>query len=136
MIEPCRSLEEVERLMKMQSKKGRLKERAFSDTGKHSVLELVKLLESLGVPDPEPEFYFHETRNWRFDMAWPAYAIGFEREGGTWGKSRHNTGKGYRDDVDKYNEASLLGWKVLRATVDMMKDGSAASLILRAFGLS
>lgn len=85
-------------------------------------------------PGCEPEYYFHPTRKWRFDYAWPELKIGLEIEGGTWGKkkSRHSTGKGYRDDCIKYSEAAVLGWRIIRCTTDMCQNGFMYDLLDRA----
>lgn len=64
-----------------------------------------------------PEHKFHPTRRWKFDYAIPDLKIGIEYEGLVSRKSRHTTLKGYSGDCEKYNEAALHGWKVLRYTV-------------------
>ena len=38
-------------------------------------------------------------------------------------------------DIEKYNEATLRGWRVLRVTGDMIRRGEALILIERALGL-
>ena len=66
--------------------------------------------------DPMPgsdlvrEHRFHETRRWRFDFAFPSVRLAVEIEG----RGRHQSVKGVRDDCEKYNEATRLGWRVLR----------------------
>lgn len=79
-----------------------------------------------------PEHRFHATRRWRFDYAWPSIKLALEVEGGTWAGGRHTTGAGYSRDCEKYNEALIIGWRVLRVTTDMIKDGSAADQVGRA----
>ena len=85
-----------------------------------------------GFPVPGREVLFHPTRKWRFDFAWPFYQIALEIEGGTWVSGRHSRGAGMRADCEKYNAAVLAGWKVLRVTSDMVKDGSALNLVEQA----
>ncbi len=47
-----------------------------------------------------------------------------ECEGGIWGgKGRHVRGKGYLGDMEKYNSATVLGYKVLRYTPEQMDAG-------------
>ena len=75
-------------------------------------------------PGAVSEFRFCERR-WRFDYAWPEKKVALEIEGGTWASGRHTRGVGYRNDCIKYNRAAVLGWRVIRATTDMMRDGSA-----------
>lgn len=83
-------------------------------------------------PGFEKEFRFHPTRRWRFDYCWPDEMVALEKEGGIWQKSRHTTGKGYTGDCEKYSEANILGWCVIRATTDMIKDGTALDMVERA----
>lgn len=63
------------------------------------------------------EFKFHPKRKWRFDFAFPNQKVAIEFEGGVFlPKARHTSSIGYSGDVEKYREAVLLGWKVLRYT--------------------
>ena len=105
----------------------------------------------LGLPKPLREVGFHEQRKWRFDFAWPERLIAVEVEGGVWGQivhchrcgtqvlmtlkdgrrvpvrtgGRHQTGRGYTSDVEKYSSAALMGWMVIRVTPEHIKDGKA-----------
>ena len=95
-----------------------------------SALEATLLFQMRAIGlDPVQEYRFHKTRRWRFDFAMPDHKLGIECEGGTWKKSRHTTGKGFRDDCHKYNAAAILGWRVLRFTSDMIKKGEALQQI-------
>src|SRR3990167_3527495 len=86
-------------------------------------------------PGVESEVKFHSTRKWKFDYAWPKQRLALEIEGGIWmAKGAHNTGKAILRDMEKYNEATLLGWRVLRITHDDIKKGKAIELLERAFG--
>jgi hypothetical protein len=91
-------------------------------------------MQMTGVPEPEPEYRFHTQRRWRFDYAWPAKLVSIEIEGGTWTKGAHTRGKHFEGDCQKYNEAALAGWLVLRVTTDMVRDGRAIAFIERALG--
>ena len=62
------------------------------------------------------EFRFHKVRRWRFDFAIPELKIAIEIEGGSWTQGRHTRGAGFQGDMEKYNTAQLMGWKVLRYT--------------------
>lgn len=62
------------------------------------------------------EYKFHPTRKWRFDWAITERRIAIEYEGLMSEKSRHTTKKGFTGDTDKYNEAQIRGWKVIRVT--------------------
>jgi very-short-patch-repair endonuclease len=77
------------------------------------------------LPTPVAEHRFDASRRWRFDRAWCVAKIAVEIEGGTWVKGRHSRGAGMRKDAEKYNAAVMQGWRVLRFTGDMVKDGSA-----------
>lgn len=68
------------------------------------------------------EFLFTTDRKWRFDWAIPSIKFAFEYEGIFSTKSRHTTGIGYSKDVEKYNNAALTGWKVIRLTALNYKD--------------
>lgn len=68
------------------------------------------------------EYRFHPSRKWRFDFAVPELKLAFEYEGIISDKSRHTGIKGYTEDTNKYNEATLLGWKVYRFTALNYKD--------------
>jgi len=84
-----------------------------------------------GIAPPIREWRFC-GRLWRFDFAWIDQRIAGELEGGTWSGGRHTTGKGYAGDVEKYNEAALLGWFVIRFTPAQVKDGRAIGWLWRA----
>lgn len=62
------------------------------------------------------EFKFHPERRWRFDYAIPQYKIALEVEGGVWTQGRHTRPQGFLGDVEKYNTATLMGWRVFRTT--------------------
>lgn len=73
------------------------------------------------------EYEFMPRRKFRFDFANTAHKIAIEIEGlvAPWQKSRHTTNSGYEKDCEKYTEAAILGWRVLRVTSGMVKDGRA-----------
>jgi hypothetical protein len=77
---------------------------------------VAKLFEDAGLPTPVAEHRFHPTRLWRFDYAWPAQKIALEVEGGIWTGGRHINPAGFIADLEKYNAAAVLGWRILRMT--------------------
>lgn len=81
------------------------------------------------------ELRFHPVRMWRFDFADVANKIAIEIEGGLKGFGRHQQPKGFADDCEKYNEAALLGWMVLRVTPKMVATGQAFVYYERALAL-
>lgn len=79
-----------------------------------------------------PEYAFHPTRRWRFDLAFLAQKVAFERHGGTWQQGHHTRGAGFRDDRIKVNTAQIAGWLVIEATADMIESGLALTQLLAA----
>jgi len=78
--------------------------------------------------DYRQEYLFHDVRKFRFDFAIPAQKIAIEYEGIfnnpdqlTSGKSGHLTLGGYIKDLDKYNLATCLGWRILRYSANNYK---------------
>src|ERR1044072_7837334 len=67
------------------------------------------------------EHKFHPERKWRFDFALPDKKIGIEYEGLNSSKSGHTTLQGYTKDTEKYREAAIMGWTLLRYTVKNYK---------------
>jgi hypothetical protein len=89
-------------------------------------------IRALKLPVPEREFRFMPPRRFRFDFAWSEQKVALEVEGGEWIGGRHTRGAGYTNDCIKYSEAAIRGWKVIRVTGKMIKDGSAIELLKRA----
>ena len=79
----------------------------------------IGLLKNAGLPLPEAEYRFCE-RKWWFDFAWPEKKVAVECEGGLYSGGRHVRGTGFLADMEKYNKAVLLGWKVLRYSPEQM----------------
>jgi very-short-patch-repair endonuclease len=88
-------------------------------------------MEAVGLK-PRREFQFQPPRRWRFDFAFPEQRLAIECEGGIWTGGRHVRAKGFQADAEKYNAATLAGWRVLRFTGDMVKSGEALAVIERA----
>ena len=77
------------------------------------------------------ELRFHPVRSWRFDYAIPEHKIAVEVEGGVWTQGRHTRPRGFLGDMDKYNTATALGWRVLRVTPDTLTTRATLDLIRR-----
>lgn len=92
-------------------------------------------IKALKLPVPETEYRFAPPRRWRFDLSWPEYMAAVEVEGGQWVQGRHNRSSGFEKDCEKYNEASLMGWRVIRVTGDMVNDGRAIAYVERLINL-
>lgn len=85
-----------------------------------------------GLPPPAREYAFSKPRRWRFDFAWPDMKVALEVEGGTWTGGRHTRGTGYAKDCEKYAEAAIQGWIVIRATTEQVRNGQALAWVTRA----
>jgi len=100
---------------------------------------LLEQLVEAGLPTPELEYRFHPVRKWRMDLAWPAHKVALEIEGGIWLRTRRGHGKGHAhpvrflQDCEKYNEAVIMGWNLIRVTPKMIKDGKAIDTLSRLF---
>ena len=81
----------------------------------------------------EREYRFHPIRRFRFDYAIPSKMIAIEQEGGAWTNGRHTRGKGYISDMEKYNLATSMGWRVLRFTPDQMMTTETINLIKKVY---
>jgi hypothetical protein len=74
------------------------------------------------------EYRFHPTRQWKFDLAFPEKKVGIEYQGGIFlpGGGGHQRTRGIVRDMEKFNEAQMLGWKVLLFGPDEVREGKAA----------
>ena len=90
---------------------------------------LLQHIKFVGLPCPEREYRFAPPRRFRADFAYPEQKILVEVEGGVWTRGRHVRGSGYSKDAEKYNLATLKGWRVLRFTPNMIEDGTAIDTI-------
>lgn len=86
----------------------------------------------MGLPIPIMEYRFALPRRWRFDFYFPAQKLALEVEGGVWVNGAHNRGKHFLSDMEKYNEACLLGIRVLRVTPSQVASGEAVRMVRRA----
>lgn len=83
----------------------------------------------VGLPRPVPEVAFAKEshgRVWRFDFAFEEERVALEVEGASFGTGpacvtcgqrqagRHTRGASYRKDLEKYNAAAVLGWRIIR----------------------
>jgi hypothetical protein len=100
---------------------------------------LIQQIELLNLPAPEREYVFHSERKWRFDLSWKKHGrlVACEIEGGIWMKTEDGYSKGhahpkrFMDDCEKYNEAAIYGWAVIRVTPEMIRDGRAVAWLER-----
>lgn len=78
-----------------------------------------------GLPVPVTEHRFHPVRKHRFDLAWPAYRLALEIQGGVWVGGKHGRGSGILRDYEKLNLAASRGWRVLQFTPDQAGEAVA-----------
>lgn len=105
--------------------KAESKKRKASST----LLILNSLLGVFHIPNVTTEFVFHNERKWRFDYCWPDKKIALEIEGGVFTGGRHTSGPGFMGDMEKYNQAVLYGWKVIRTTPSKLLTSETLDLI-------
>lgn len=86
-------------------------------------------LNSIGIPF-EREYKFCPSRKWRADFYIKPRLL-IEIEGGTWIKGRHIRPAGFGGDIEKYNEAQILNFDILRFTAEQVKSGYAVNTIER-----
>lgn len=104
------------------------------------LLEQIRLS---GLPEPIREYTFHTERQWRFDFCWRegSNLVACEVEGGIWMQTSTGRSKGhahperFERDCEKYNEAALYGWTIIRVTPAMIRDGRAIDWLERALRL-
>lgn len=115
-------------------KQGALKpaRRAPSKPAARSHLEALfaQQLQALRGLPPVEEHRFAPPRKWAFDFAWPDLQLAVEIEGGTYSRGRHVRPQGFQNDCEKYNEATRLGWRVLRYTAKDVKSGAAVDAVM------
>ncbi|MGN0206795.1 MAG: hypothetical protein ACI4BC_06090 [Muribaculaceae bacterium] len=75
------------------------------------------------------EHKFHPTRKWRFDYAIPEHKIAIEVEGGVWTGGRHTSPMGFLNDMEKYNTATIMGWRVLRTIPGELCNNSTLQMV-------
>jgi very-short-patch-repair endonuclease len=96
----------------------------------NAVDEIVFFLNANSI-SPHRELRFHPTRRWRFDLAVPSLMLAIEIDGGVYKGGRHTSGAGFTRDCEKVNEATILGWRVLRFTTGQVRNGYAFDAIER-----
>lgn len=80
----------------------------------------LKAVQAMKLPLPEAEYRFCHDRRWRFDYAFLEAKVAVEQEGGVWTYGAHVRPKHFLADMEKYNKATVMGWRVLRYTPDQM----------------
>lgn len=73
--------------------------------------------------------------SWRFDYAIAEHRIAVEVEGGVFSGGRHTRPTGFLGDVEKYNTATLYGWRLFRVTPSRLISASTMQLLHDAITL-
>lgn len=82
-----------------------------------------------GLPKPVREFRFAPNRKFRADFAWPAWLLLCEMEGGVFTRQAHGSITGLLRDIEKYNLAATLGYRVIRCVPkDLTSDAFLATI--------
>lgn len=87
------------------------------------------------LPEPVREYRFAPPRRWRIDFAWGHESLDLgllavELEGGVHSRGRHVRGGGFEADVEKYNELTRRGWRLLRFTSQQLRRDPAGVVAL------
>ena len=94
--------------------------------------ELLRQMRDRGLPEPVREYRFaweSLKRKWRFDFSYPEKLVAIEVEGGAYSGGRHTRGAGFEGDLEKYANATAMGWRVLRVGSNLIKSGDAVEII-------
>jgi very-short-patch-repair endonuclease len=72
-------------------------------------------------------------RRWEADYAYPEHMLLIEIDGGVWrrGGGAHSHPTNILRDMEKQNDAVLLGYQVLRFTTDQVRKGDAIEFLMR-----
>lgn len=87
-------------------------------------------LQWAGVKLPERNYLIFPDRKNTVDFIWHDEGVIVEIEGGVYesgakGRGRHLRPQGFIDDCRKYNRITLMGYRLLRFTANMIDDGTA-----------
>jgi hypothetical protein len=107
-------------------------------------------LRMYGLPAPVTEHLFAKEaigRRWKFDFCWPAFMVAVELEGLVMRQlydaprpganrvlvsyGRHTTITGFCEDSEKYGNAAILGWTVMRFAQPQVRDKTAVEMTVR-----
>ena len=68
------------------------------------------------------EYKFNPDRRWAADRCHRFTKILLEIEGGNWSNGRHNRGKGFENDCEKYFDATMRGYTIIRLSSNMLTE--------------
>lgn len=103
-------------------------------TGNRYHAVVCALCRAHGWPEPEAEQRLIPGRRFSCDLVWPDARLVVEVQGGVWlRRGGHTGGKAQIDDMFKFNELTLLGWRVIQVTPQQVTDGVLVGLLARVF---
>lgn len=79
------------------------------------------------------EHKFHPTRKWRLDFAFSQDMFAIEIQGGG-ATGKHMRYTGYKNDTEKMQAATELGWTVIYALPEQVKKGEILTLLEKRYG--
>ena len=79
------------------------------------------------------EFQFCKDRKFKSDYYLPQLNLIIECEGGIYTGQAHGSIKGILRDIEKYNLATILGYKVLRYTPDRLYSNEVLNAIKQIY---
>lgn len=96
---------------------------------KSAIVSFFKVLKANNIPLPIIEYQFHPERKWRFDYYWQQNRFALEVEGGVWTGGRHTRGTGFLKDMEKYNTATIMGFRIIRTVPDDLTSDTTIRMI-------
>lgn len=115
---------------KSKPKKGKQKKPAKPKTAEEKKSTLERRFDTLAkiyaLPVYVTQYQFHPVRKWPFDIAWPDSMVAIEIQGETNHARYHRLTK----DAEKHNAATLLGWRILYVTGEMLKTNPAPFMMM------
>lgn len=98
--------------------------------------ELADQINRHQLPTFKREYCWHPIRRFRSDFVFVDQKLIVEFEGGLWqrGGGGHSHPLGILRDIEKYNEATILGYRVLRFTDKDIKNLNAIEKIKKLLG--
>jgi len=109
-------------------------DRARKSTGNRYAPIVSAICRAHGWLEPLAEQRLIPGRRFSCDLVWPDARLVVEVQGGVWlRRGGHTGGQAQIDDMEKFNELALLGFKVLQVTPQQVTDGELVRLLTRAF---
>lgn len=96
----------------------RAKREQQEELARRRAAEFKVMCRDAGLPLPVQEYRFaaDSGRKWEADFCWVEERVVLEVEGGAWSGGRHTRGSGYLADMEKYNQMTLRGFRLVRCT--------------------